>query len=93
MLSAYCFCIIDCSCISCIAPCRLRLMFMHMLDHSQAELESELQEERVPEVFEGPQAISCEDTNFFLSKASLGASHKLFLTFLITIFMLCLIVH
>jgi hypothetical protein len=78
MLSAYCFCIIDCSC---IAPCRLRLMFMHMLDHSQAELELEVQEERVPEVFNGPQAISCEDTNFFLSKASLGASHKLFLTF------------
>jgi hypothetical protein len=56
-------------------------MFMHMIDHMQAEPESEVQEEQLPEVFEGPQATSCMDTNIFQSKASPGASHQLSLTF------------
>jgi hypothetical protein len=38
-------------------------MFMHMLDHMQAVSESEVREEQVSEVFEGPQATSCGDTN------------------------------
>jgi hypothetical protein len=40
-------------------------MFMHTLDHMQAEPESEVQEEQLLEVFEGPQATSCMDTNIF----------------------------
>jgi hypothetical protein len=63
MLIAYCFYIIVCSCSSCIAPCRSWLIFMHTLDHMQAELESEVQEEQVSEVFEGSQATSCVNTN------------------------------
>jgi hypothetical protein len=38
-------------------------MFMHTLDHVQAESESIVQEEQIPEVFEGPQVSSGEDTN------------------------------
>jgi hypothetical protein len=38
-------------------------MFLHTLDHVQVESESEVQKEQVPEVFEGPQATSCMDTN------------------------------
>jgi hypothetical protein len=38
-------------------------MFMHMLDHVQAEPESKVQEKQVPEVFKGPQVTSCMDTN------------------------------
>jgi hypothetical protein len=53
----------DCSCISSSALCQSRLMFMQTLDHVRAGLESEVQEEQVPEVFDGPQAISCIDTH------------------------------
>jgi hypothetical protein len=63
MLIAYYFCIIVCFCISCIAPCRSRLMFMYMLGHVQMVSVSEVQEEQVPEVLEGLQVISCRDTN------------------------------
>jgi hypothetical protein len=38
-------------------------MCMHTLDHMQVELESEVQEEQVLEVFEGPQATSFVNTN------------------------------
>jgi hypothetical protein len=69
-------------------------MFMHTLDHVQAELESDVQEEQVLEVFEGPQATSCIDTNIAFKQGKPGASHQLSLTFLlITIFMIDLIVH
>jgi hypothetical protein len=66
---------------------------MHMrVDH--VESEPETYEEQVQGVLGGPQASSCWVLTLFLNKASLGASHKLSLTFLsITTFMLCLIVH
>jgi hypothetical protein len=38
-------------------------MFMHMLDHVQAEPNSEVQEQQVPEVFDSPHATSCMNTN------------------------------
>jgi hypothetical protein len=38
---------------------------MHTLDHIQSEPKSELQEEQVPEVFEGPQEPSVIYTNIF----------------------------
>jgi hypothetical protein len=63
MLITYCCCIIVSSCTSCIAPCRSQLMFMHTVDHVQTEPGSEVQDEQVPEVFEGSQMTSCVDTN------------------------------
>jgi hypothetical protein len=36
---------------------------MHMLDYGHVKPESGVQEEQVSEVFEGPQATSCDDTN------------------------------
>jgi hypothetical protein len=48
---------------SCIAPCRSQLMCTHMLDRVQPEPELMVQEEKVLEVFEGPQETSCMDTN------------------------------
>jgi hypothetical protein len=38
-------------------------MFIHMLDHVQVGPELEVQEEQVPEVFEGPQVTSCVNIN------------------------------
>jgi hypothetical protein len=38
---------------------------MHTLDHMQMEPESDVQEEQVLEVFEGPQASNFMDTNIF----------------------------
>jgi hypothetical protein len=43
------------------------------VDHM--ELESEIQEEQVQWVFEGPQASSFEDANIVWIKASPAASH------------------
>jgi hypothetical protein len=54
-------------------------MFMHTLDHVQAESESEVYKEQVQEVFEGPQVISCEKANIslFPEQASPGASNPI----------------
>jgi hypothetical protein len=43
----------------------LIIAHMHTLDHMQMEPESDVQEEQVLEVFEGPQASNFMDTNIF----------------------------
>jgi hypothetical protein len=54
---------------------------MHKLDHVQAEPESKVQEEQVPEVFEGTQASSVVDTNIFPEKGKPQCIPSIFLVF------------
>jgi hypothetical protein len=46
-----------------------RLMFMHTLDHVQAEPKLEVQEEHVQKEHGGPQATSCVDTNIAVEQS------------------------
>jgi hypothetical protein len=43
----------------------------YALDHAEPKLE--IQSEQLRGVFEGPQALSCEDANIVVIKASVGA--------------------
>jgi hypothetical protein len=49
------------------------------VDH--AEPKTEIKAEQVQWVFRGPQALSCEDANIVIIKASPGASHQIFIDF------------
>jgi hypothetical protein len=44
-------------------------MFMHTLDHVQAEPKLEVQEEHVQKEHGGPQATSCVDTNIAVEQS------------------------
>jgi hypothetical protein len=70
-------------------------MFMHTLDHVQAEPKLEVQEEHVQKEHGGPQATSCVDTNIAVEQSKPRCIPPIFLgfSFLITIIMLCFIVH
>jgi hypothetical protein len=67
---------------------------MHMLDYMQAEPESEVKEEQLPEVFEGPQAPNFVDTNIFPEQDKPWCIPPQSLTFILNhYFMVSLIVH
>jgi hypothetical protein len=66
---------------------------MHTLDHVQAEPETEIQEKQAPKVFEGLQVSSVVNTNIAFEQGKPRCISLIILDFLITIIMLCLIVH
>jgi hypothetical protein len=75
MLRLLLFCILVYSCTLCIAPCQTsQLMFMHMLDHVQAESESDPRGAS-PREYGGPQASSVMDANIVVTNANPGASN------------------
>jgi hypothetical protein len=59
-------------CTTFIAPCRSRLIFVHMRRPRGARTRGQVQG-----VFGGPQASGCKDGNIVMIKESPGASHPI----------------